>query len=157
MGEPEKTPEAPEPSKVEAEANPQAESQVESLGEALRQSSKGTVGPKMLHWDIRYPGLYLAFITLNLLDLLITKTVIDHRGMDEANFLAKGFLLHFGFMGFVLYKLSLTGLVVLLAEVIARKRPVWAMGLIIFGCVAIGSVVVWGAAHLSGIMLPRGE
>ena len=157
MSEPGKEASAPEPTPVEKDPSGQTGSQVEALGEELRKSTKVEMGPRMLQWDIRYPGLYLAFITLNLLDLLITKMAIDQRGMDEANILAKGFLLHFGFPGFVIYKLFLTGMVIVLVEVISRKRPLWALALIVFGCAAIGSVVAWGGVHATGFMFGHGE
>ena len=126
-------------------------SQVELLGEQLRADTrrrKLTGG--ILQWDIRFPRLYILYILLNLLDLMITRLAINNMGMVEANFLARGVLLNFGFAGFLLYKLLLTAIVIVLAEIIARKRPRCALAIIVFGCVAVGAVVAWGAAHLLG-------
>ena len=127
-----------------------AQQRARELQEQLVKSTETTVGPRVFHLEIRYPRLYLLFVALNLLDLLITKAAINEMGRDEANVLAKSVLVRFGFGGFVLYKLFLTGLVVTLAEIISRTRPRWAFGLIAFGCLAMGLVVLWGAWHLLG-------
>ena len=139
MPEPVEHPSADERAKDQASPEKLAK-----LEEELARRPEPVVGPRMLHWNVRFPGLYLLFILLNLLDLTITKIAIDHLGMNEANVLAKNVLVSHGFGGFLLYKLFLTVLVIVLAEIIARTRPGWALGLIIFGCMAIGAIVAWG-------------
>ena len=115
----------------------------------LRTSLTTNIGSKVLRWEIRFPGLYLLFVILNMLDLMITKIAINQKGLDEANVLAKSVLVTFGFSGFILYKLVLTGLVITLTEMISRKKPRWAFKLILFGCIAMGLVVLWGVLHVT--------
>ena len=123
----------------------------------LKERPAPAFGPRMLHLHIRYPGLYLLFIAVNLLDLVITRVAIDQFGMNEANALAKGILVRLGFAGFALYKVFMTGLVIVLAEIISRTKPRWAFWIVVCGCLAIGAVVVWGAGHLIGLLLSRQE
>ena len=119
--------------------------------EKLMESSisRGRIGPKVLQWEIRFPRLYLLVVVLNMLDLMVTKIAIDQKGLDEANVLAKSVLVTFGFSGFILYKFVLTGLVIMLTEMISRRKPRWAFKLIVFGCIAMGLVVLWGVLHVT--------
>lgn len=116
----------------------------------LRESSIRRSGKsKVLQWEIRFPGLYLLFVVLNMLDLMVTKIAINQKGLDEANVLAKSVLVAFGFLGLTLYMLALTGLVIMLTEIISRKKPQWAFKLILFGCIAMGLVVLWDVLHVT--------
>lgn len=121
------------------------------IGERRRDAAQ----PRVLHIHLRYPGLYLLFILVNILDLVVTRIALDQFGMNEANIAAKGILIRFGFVGFTLYKLFLTGLVVALAEIISRTKPRWAFLLIFLGSVAVGMVVVLSLGHLIGFMMGR--
>lgn len=137
---------------VEPEPKTQPESPAESehahddrLAEIERQLTErktAAVGPKALHWEVRFPGLYLVFVALNLADLLITRIAVNQTGSDEANRLAKQVLVRFGFVGLLVYKVALTTLVIALTEVIARNKPRWGFRLIVFGCIAFGFVVL---------------
>ncbi len=128
-------------------------SRVEALGEELRKRSREATAPRMLQWEIRYPRMDLLFVLLNMMDLFVTRMGMDKKGMVEANLLPKWFLLQFGFGGFMAYKIVLTILVIVLAEVISRKRPRWAFGVMVFGCLFIGAVVVWGAVQLFSLTM----
>ena len=139
----------PETKTTESGTSPETEHDVQTLQEKLKESSTTAIGPKVLQWDIRFPRLYLLFVVLNMLDLMVTKIAIDQKGMDEANVLAKIVLVTFGFSGFILYKFVLTGLVITLTEMISRRKPRWAFGLVIFGCIAMGLVVLWGVLHVT--------
>jgi hypothetical protein len=147
------------PSDVPVESAPAGEPppSVDAMGEKLRESSKGALGPKMLHWDIRFPRLYLLFIFVNLVDLLATRVGMDQKGMVEVNVVARWFLLNLGFASFVLYKLVLTVLVIFLAEKIGNKKPRWAFALLVFGCLAIGVVALWTLIHLFGLVFSQGD
>lgn len=121
--------------------------------ELLSSRSKPTVGPAVLQWEIKFPRLYLLFIALNIMDLLVTVAVMNQAGMIEANPWARLILFHFGLRGFLLYKLALTTMVIVLAEIIARHRPRTAMALMVFGCTALGMVVLYGGMHLFRALL----
>ena len=121
----------------------------------LEERRRDAAKPRMLHIHLRYPGLYLLFILVNLLDLVLTRIALDQFGMNEANVAAKGMLIRFGFVGFTLYKFFLTGLVITLAEIISRTKPRWAFLLILLGSVAVGMVVMLSAGHLIGLMMNR--
>ena len=121
----------------------------------LEERRRDAIQRRMLHIHLRYPGLYLLFILVNLLDLIVTRIALDQFGLNEANIAAKGMLIRFGFVGFTLYKLFLTGLVITLAEIISRTKPRWAFLLIFLGSVAVGMVVMLSLGHLIGLTMAR--
>ena len=90
---------------------------------------------------------YLAFILLNLFDLLLTGYIYSHQGL-EANGLAAAVLNRFGPVGFVFYKFALVSIVVGACEAIAAHRVRTARLLVLGGCVLYLFVVLWESAQI---------
>ena len=133
----------PQQSPAEDEAR-----QAQELSERLRESGHTTVGPRTLHLEIHHPRLYLLFVALNIMDLIITRLAINYVGADEVNVLGKSILIRFGFGGLAIFKVVMTTMAIVLAEIISRTRPHAAFGLMIFGSIAMGLVVLAGTWYL---------
>ena len=68
-----------------------------------------------------YPNLYVWFVFLAALDIMITWTVLGMGGR-ETNFLADAVISYRGLPGLILFKLALTLFVILMAEIIGRRK-----------------------------------
>lgn len=90
---------------------------------------------------------YLAFLLLNLFDLLLTGYIYGHQGM-EANGLAAAVLDRFGSAGFVFYKFALVSVVVGACEAIAAQNIRAARRVVLGGCVLYLLVVLWESAQI---------
>jgi hypothetical protein len=110
------------------------------------------VGPGVLRVEIHHPKLYLLFITLNLADLVLTLIVMNYLGMREVHPAARWILLNFQTWGLAAYKLGLTGLVIVLAELVHRQRPRLSMGLMVFGSLLMTLVVAWSLGQMMQAM-----
>lgn len=103
--------------------------------------------------DVILAQEYLAFILLNLFDLLLTGYIYGHEGM-EANGLAAIVLGRFGPVGFVFYKFVLVGIVISACEVISHHRLHTARLIVLGGCILYLLVVFWESgqifAHITG-------
>ena len=73
--------------------------------------------PKML-----YPTAYKWFVFISALDIILTWFILLLGGA-EVNFLADAIIAHAGLKGILIYKFCLVVLVVLLCEVVGRRRP----------------------------------
>ncbi|MDQ2687272.1 MAG: DUF5658 family protein [Armatimonadota bacterium] len=97
--------------------------------------------------DVILAQEYLAFILLNLFDLLLTGYIYSHQGM-EANGLAAIVLGRFGPVGFVFYKFALVGIVISACEAISHHRLRMARLIVLGGCILYLLVVFWESAQI---------
>ena len=87
-------------------------------------------GPRVsgkLSWfgvpPLRYPGTYLLFVLLAAADLVFTFWIIWAEGSQaELNGVARAVIDHLGLPGAVAFKLALVVFVVVMCEVIGRRR-----------------------------------
>jgi hypothetical protein len=84
------------------------------------------------------------YVLLNVCDILATWALLrrDPRFI-ESNPIARWFYHGWGINGMVWFKLSMVALVVVIAQVIARKNEPLARMLLLFGCAAVGVVFVY--------------
>ena len=73
--------------------------------------------PQML-----YQTAYKWFVMISALDVILTWTILKLGG-NEVNVLADTVIAHAGLKGIVIYKFCLVILVVLICEVVGRRRP----------------------------------
>jgi hypothetical protein len=94
-----------------------------------------------------HPGKQLLFALLSAADLVLTWWLLDHSGglADEANPIARWWLLHYGWLGLACFKAALVLLVLLLTAVISPSRSRAAGRLLALGCAALGIVVAWSS------------
>jgi hypothetical protein len=69
-----------------------------------------------------YPNLYTWLLFVSALDVMLTWVVLYYGGR-EANALADAVIHHLGLPGLVAFKFALVLLVIILCEVVGRKRP----------------------------------
>ncbi|XZE21453.1 DUF5658 family protein [Pirellulaceae bacterium SH449] len=84
------------------------------------------------------------FILVNVLDIVLTNVLLQ-RGAMEANPIANFVFIQFGFAGMIAFKLASVVFVCLAAQLIARKSPSKARGLLWFGCILVGAVLVYSS------------
>jgi len=89
------------------------------------------------------------FVLASALDVAMTFLVLHHsnNGMTrapivESNPLAQWFIDHWGFRGMAGYKLIMTLIVVVIAEIVGRQKPLVARMLLWGGTIVVGSVVI---------------
>lgn len=97
--------------------------------------------------DVILSQEYLAFILLNLFDLLLTGYIFSHEGL-EANGLAALIYTRFGPAGFVFYKFGLVSIVVGACEAIAVQNLRTARIIVLGGCILYLFVVFWESAQI---------
>ena len=86
-----------------------------------------------------------AFVALNIMDLVMTFFLLNHGGFRESNKIADFFLDRWGIAGMIWYKIIFVMVIVVIAQVVARERIRTARGLLYFGCIAMGGVVIYSA------------
>jgi len=86
-----------------------------------------------------------AFVALNIMDLVMTFFLLDHGGFRESNKIADYYLDRWGIVGMIWYKIIFVMLIVVIAQIVARKNVKTASWLLYFGCIAIGGVVIYSA------------
>jgi hypothetical protein len=97
------------------------------------------------HWYNRQLPLQSEtswFILVNVLDIVLTN-VLMQRGAIEANPIANLVLAQFGFTGMIVFKLASVAFVCLVAQLIALKSVTKAKGLLWFGSILVGAVLVY--------------
>jgi hypothetical protein len=101
--------------------------------------------PRMSLWRrwTQLPSLTGTFVILNLLDLGLTLFLLTSGSFREANGIAEYFLDRWGMAGLTTYKVALVLAVVAIAWWVAQYRTRAARWLLIFGCLKIGSVVLY--------------
>jgi hypothetical protein len=81
--------------------------------------------PERIGWlslpAMRYPNLYTWFVFFSALDIMLTWAVL-RRGGSEVNPIANHIIGAWGLNGAIAFKFSLTLLVVIVCEVVSRKR-----------------------------------
>ncbi len=84
------------------------------------------------------------YVLLNVCDILATWALLRRNaGFIESNPIARWFYHEWGFNGMVYFKLGMVALVVVIAQVVARKNEPLAQFLLVFGCVAVGGVFIY--------------
>ncbi len=90
------------------------------------------------------------FVLVSVLDIVMTFLALRFSAegqtqlpIVESNPVAHWFLSRWGIRGMALFKLAMTALVVVIAQVVGRTRPLVASGLLIGGTMVVGSVVVY--------------
>ena len=71
---------------------------------------------------MRYPFLYMWFVVVSSLDIMLTWLVLDQHGGYEVNPLAALVIEYWGLPGAIGFKFSLTLFVIIICEVIGRRR-----------------------------------
>lgn len=99
-----------------------------------------------------YPQAYTWYVFLSALDLMLT-WVILHLGGREVNVLADWVIARFNLPGLVAFKFLLVVLVVILCELVGRRRPGTGRRLARWAVVLSAVPVLVAAAHLLGLLL----
>jgi hypothetical protein len=100
-------------------------------------------------------GLWL--IVLSAADLLITYTLLWHQGagLYESNPLATWIFHRWNIAGMTVFKFGVIGGVIVIAEVVERRRPGLGRAVLILGSVAAAAVVIHGlrllGRHIYGV------
>ena len=72
---------------------------------------------------LRYPGTYTLFVLLAALDVILTFLIVWNEGSDaEFNVVARAVIDHLGLPGATLFKFGLVVFIVIMCEVIGRRR-----------------------------------
>lgn len=104
---------------------------------------------------LRFPFHYVWFVLLSALDIMLTWLIIDVLGGVELNVVAASVIDGMGLPGAILFKFSLTVLVIVSCEVISRRRLPVARRLAEWA-VAITSIPVVVALWQIGAAILRG-
>lgn len=84
------------------------------------------------------------YVLLNLCDIVATWALLRRNtGFVESNPIARWFFHGWGINGMVYFKLSMVAVVVIIAQVVARKNEPLARTLLVFGCIAVGCVFLY--------------
>jgi hypothetical protein len=78
--------------------------------------------------DVLYPNAYLWLVFVSSMDIMMTWVVL-HFGGYEANGLAAAVLEHHGLPGLVGFKFAFVTLVIVICEVVGRRRRETGFGL----------------------------
>lgn len=74
-----------------------------------------------LHLPMRYPKLYAWFVFVASLDIMLTRIVLFFEGTED-NPIAEAIISRRGLVGIVVFKFSLVVFLILMCEVIGRRR-----------------------------------
>ncbi len=100
-------------------------------------------------------GIGVWLIILSAADLLMTFALLQRSELFfESNPIAQWFFAKWNITGMVFFKFSLIGGVILLSEIIERKRPGWGRFVLLIGCVGAAFAVVQGGRLYLADMLP---
>lgn len=113
---------------------------------SLREWLFGT--PLELHDETSY------FVLANFMDLVMTGILLRYSAV-EANPIANYFYHQFGFIGMVGLKIASVALVVVLAQVIAKRSRTKAQLLLVVGTIVVSAVVVYSMFLARGHILGR--
>lgn len=83
-----------------------------------------------------------VFILVNFADLVLTAITFFYGGA-EVNLLARSVLERFGLRGMVVFKFTLVTFVILVCQYVYHSHPKTARGVLIFGSVAYGFLIVY--------------
>jgi hypothetical protein len=101
----------------------------------------------------RVEALGLCLIALSLFDLLTTYVLLYNYFPDvyEANPVANWFFLRWNIFGMTLFKFALVASVILMSEIIERRRRGLGKGIMIFACIAASAVIFQGLHIYTGL------
>jgi hypothetical protein len=93
----------------------------------------------------------IVFLALSLTDLVFTWVLIRHGGgrVQEGNPIASAWLMQFGWNGLAIFKLILMAVVVVIVALLSRNHPRTGLAVVLFGCLAVGLVVLYSYQLLS--------
>jgi len=80
--------------------------------------------PGLASRPVRYPDHYLWYVLAASLDLMVTNTLLNFHGFQEANAIAATVIDMGGFAGLIAFKFATVALVVLICEFIGERRPI---------------------------------
>ncbi len=90
-------------------------------------------------------GIGAWLVILSAADLLMTFALLRRSELFfESNPIAQWFFLKWNITGMVFFKFSMIGSVILMSEIIERKRPGWGRFVLLVGCVAAAFAVLQG-------------
>ncbi len=96
---------------------------------------------------MRYPNEYVWFLLFSSMDIMLTWLILNMQG-SEVNPLAKEVIDEWGLPGAIGFKFSLTLMVVLVCEVVGRKRDRMARNLAQFAVIISAMPVAYSLALL---------
>lgn len=112
------TVEGPEVSGGERDAGAAGGAAGGTLGSAGDGPAEGRVGRRA----VLYPNAYVWYVFAGCLDLMLTNTVMVYFGAREVNALAARTIDRFGFAGLIALKFSTVVLVLVVCEVVGRRK-----------------------------------
>ncbi len=83
------------------------------------------------------------FVALSILDLVLTFALLTLGGFREANQLANYFLARWGITGLIAFKIVFVITITIISQFIATRQITTARYLLVFGCIAMGGVVLY--------------
>jgi Domain of unknown function (DUF5658) len=90
-------------------------------------------------------GFGIALIAVSVADLLMTFLLLrTSHTFYESNPVAQWFFHRWNMAGMTFFKFSVLGIVIVLAEIIERRRPRWGKAVLAVGCVAAGFAFTHG-------------
>jgi hypothetical protein len=96
----------------------------------------------------RLQGLSLCLVALSAADLFVTFSLLrTSHAYYEANPVALWFFARWNMAGMTVFKFAAIAFVIVLGEVIERRRPGWGRFVLLVGCVA-AAAVVWHGLRL---------
>lgn len=94
---------------------------------------------------VRYPDLYCWYVLASTLDILFTYIIIEVYKGWEANQIAAGIFVKYGWPGMIALKYSTVVVVLVVCELVARKHE-WLGHRLAMLAVAVGAFpVLWGS------------
>lgn len=104
----------------------------------------------MARRGLRFETEVSWFVLVSILDIVMTWLALrfSAEGRTQGTFIesnpfAQWVLVRWGIQGMAIFKLIMTGLVVVIAEFVGRTRPLVAQALLWGGTAVVGSVVVY--------------
>jgi len=87
-----------------------------------------------------------VFILVNALDVFMTYLLLVTGNFIESNQIANFFLARWGMKGMVYFKFGLVAVVVVIAQIVARKKFTTGRNLLKFGTFFVAGVVIYSVA-----------
>jgi hypothetical protein len=128
--------------------------QSQSGADAEEAPQQQTIGWLSLP-EMRFQNAYVWFVFFSALDIMLTWAIL-RRGGREVNPIANEIIEMWGLAGAIIFKFSLTVLVVIVCEVVARKRHEMAQRLAFAAVIISAMPVAWSMALLLRHTLQRG-
>lgn len=100
------------------------------------------------HEPVRFPSLYVWFVFFSAMDVMLTWVILSVGG-SEANPIARLVIDRFQLPGAIVFKFTLTVMVIVICEIVARLRPRVAYGLAIIALLVSIMPVVYSLSLLS--------